>query len=343
MTRASGGQGARKDAAPLYLTFDDNALLGALFGEHDSHLARIEQKLGVWITSRGNRLAITGRPEATGRTKAVLLELYDMLRRAVPVGLQEVDAALRMSGGADQAGEVTRLISDDTVIATQKRQIMPRSPNQAAYVRALYDQPLVYGIGPAGTGKTYLAAAVAASMLARGQVDRIILSRPAVEAGERLGFLPGDLREKVDPYLRPLYDALYDLMPAESVTDRLENGEIEIAPLAFMRGRTLANSFVILDEAQNTTPVQMKMFLTRLGENSRMVVTGDLTQIDLPSNTRSGLKDALAVTADIEGVAVVGFTHEDVVRHDLVSRIIEAYQDHESTRSAAAVSKDVDP
>jgi len=344
LTRASGGQGARKDAAPLYLTFDDNALLGALFGEHDSHLARIEQKLGVWITSRGNRLAVTGRPDATGRAKAVLLELYDLLRRAVPVGLQEVDAALRMSGVTDRPGEVTRLISDDTVIATQKRQIMPRSPNQAAYVRALYDQPLVYGIGPAGTGKTYLAAAVAASMLARGQVDRIILSRPAVEAGERLGFLPGDLREKVDPYLRPLYDALYDLMPAEGVTDRLENGEIEIAPLAFMRGRTLANSFVILDEAQNTTPVQMKMFLTRLGENSRMVVTGDLSQIDLPSNTRSGLKDALAVTENIEGVAVVRFSHEDVVRHDLVSRIVEAYQEQESARSAAeAAAKDVDP
>jgi len=344
LTRASGGQGARKDAAPLYLTFDDNALLGALFGEHDNHLARIEQKLGVWITSRGNRLAVSGRPEATGRAKTVLLELYDLLRRAVPVGMQEVDAALRMSGVADDSGDVTRLISDDTVIATQKRQIMPRSPNQAAYVRALYDQPLVYGIGPAGTGKTYLAAAVAASMLARGQVDRIILSRPAVEAGERLGFLPGDLREKVDPYLRPLYDALYDLMPAEGVTDRLENGEIEIAPLAFMRGRTLANSFVILDEAQNTTPVQMKMFLTRLGENSRMVVTGDLSQIDLPSNTRSGLKDALAITENIEGVAVVRFTHEDVVRHDLVSRIIEAYQDHESARSATeAGAKDVDP
>ena len=333
MSRASGGQGARKDSAPLYLTFDDNALLGGLFGEHDSHLARIEQKLGVWITSRGNRLAVTGRPDATGRAKTVLLELYDMLRRGVPVGLQEVDAALRLSGVKDPTGDVARLISEDTVIATQKRQIMPRSPNQAAYVRALYDQPLVYGIGPAGTGKTYLAAAVAASMLTRGQVDRIILSRPAVEAGERLGFLPGDLREKVDPYLRPLYDALYDLMPADRVADRLENGEIEIAPLAFMRGRTLANSFVILDEAQNTTPVQMKMFLTRLGENSRMVVTGDLSQIDLPSNTRSGLKDALAVTAEIEGVSVVRFNHEDVVRHDLVSRIIEAYQEQDRRRA----------
>jgi phosphate starvation-inducible PhoH-like protein len=332
VTRPAGAAEAGKDATPLYLTFDDNALLGALFGEHDRNLARIEQKLGVWVASRGNRVAITGKPDAAERAKRVLSELYDMLARGEAVGTAEVDAVLRMaSGRAEAAPGVARLIAEETVITTQKRRIMPRSPVQAAYVRAIYDRELVFAIGPAGTGKTYLAVAVAASMLARGQVDRIILSRPAVEAGERLGFLPGDMREKVDPYLRPMYDALYDMMPGERVIDRLQNGEIEIAPLAFMRGRTLANAFVILDEAQNTTRVQMKMALTRLGENSRMVVTGDPSQIDLPKHMHSGLKDALQVTADIEGVEVVRFTDADVVRHELVTRIVRAYDEYEQS------------
>ena len=330
MTRPAGATDAAKDATPLYLAFDDNALLGALYGEHDRNLARIEQKLGVWVASRGNRVAITGRPDAAERAKRVLSELYDMLARGIPVGTAEVDGVLRMAAGRDAgAPGPARLSAEDSVITTQKRRIMARSPMQAAYVRAIYDHELVFGIGPAGTGKTYLAVAVAASMLARGQVDRIILSRPAVEAGERLGFLPGDMREKVDPYLRPLYDALYDMMPAERVVDRIQSGEIEIAPLAFMRGRTLANAFVILDEAQNTTPVQMKMCLTRLGENSRMVVTGDPSQVDLPVGNRSGLKDALVVTADIDGVEVVRFTDADVVRHELVTRIVRAYDEFE--------------
>ncbi len=329
MSRASDPRSGGKEPAPLYLTFDDNALLGALFGEHDRHLARIEQKLGVSISSRGNRLAVSGRASDCARAKKILTELYYLLKSGVPVGSQEVDAALRMSSGADAASGVTRLISDETMISTPKRQILPRSPNQAAYVRALYDHPLVFGVGPAGTGKTYLAAAVAVSMLSRGLIDCIILSRPAVEAGERLGFLPGDLREKVDPYLRPLYDALYDLMPGDRVMELLDSGEIEIAPLAFMRGRTLTNAFVILDEAQNTTPVQMKMFLTRLGENSRMAVTGDQSQIDLPIKSRSGLNEALAVIGDIKGVEVVRFGADDVVRHELVTAIVRAYEAYE--------------
>jgi phosphate starvation-inducible PhoH-like protein len=215
--------------------------------------------------------------------------------------------------------------ADELAIATRKRRLTPRSPGQKAYIQALRSHELVFGIGPAGTGKTYLAAAMAVSMLMEGAVERIILSRPAVEAGERLGFLPGDLHEKVDPYLRPLYDALYDMLPATQVASRLSNGEIEVAPLAFMRGRTLSNAFVILDEAQNTTPVQMKMALTRLGENSRMVVTGDLSQIDLPKGAPSGLREAADILADMEGVAFVQFTAADVVRHSLVTRIVRAY------------------
>ncbi|MDP6951659.1 MAG: PhoH family protein, partial [Alphaproteobacteria bacterium] len=318
-------------------SFADNALLGALYGEHDRHLARIEQGLGVSLASRGNQLAISGRPDAAEKAKRALLGLYDMLEKSLPVTAQDVDAALRMVANGDVAGDdgdVARLVPDDTVIATQVRRITPRSPTQAAYVRALQESELVFGIGPAGTGKTYLAVAVAVAMLTRGQVDRIILSRPAVEAGERLGFLPGDLREKVDPYLRPMYDALYDMMPPDRVMDRLQSGVIEIAPLAFMRGRTLSNAYVILDEAQNTSPVQMKMFLTRLGENSRMAVTGDLSQVDLPAGTRPGLGEALAVAGEIEGVSVVRFSHADVVRHRLVTQLVRAYEAREREQEA---------
>ena len=332
MSRTPSSGRAAGESAPLYLSFDDNALLGALYGEHDRNLARIEQVLGVAVTSRGNRLAITGAPAAASRAKRALLGLYDMLERGLPVTLPDVDAALRMVAAGDAKGDddgISRLVPEDTVISTQRRRITPRSPAQAAYARALQDKELVFGIGPAGTGKTYLAVAVAVSMLAQGRVDRIILSRPAVEAGERLGFLPGDLREKVDPYLRPMYDALYDMMPSDRVMDRLESGVIEIAPLAFMRGRTLANAYVILDEAQNTSPVQMKMFLTRLGEGSRMAVTGDLSQVDLPSGARRGLPEALDVVGGLEGVAVIRFSDADVVRHRMVGRIVRAYGEHE--------------
>jgi len=317
--------------APLHLEFDDNTLLPMLFGEHDRHLVRLEQKLGVSLVSRGNRLAISGPHSATERARDALAFLYDRLRRGLTVDMGEVDAAVRLSG--DEASGGSDLFGAEALaIRTRKRHIAPRTPNQMAYMKALRDQELVFGLGPAGTGKTYLAVAAAVQMLSAGRVDRIVLSRPAVEAGERLGFLPGDLREKVDPYLRPLYDALHDMLPGDQVMKRLASGEIEIAPLAFMRGRTLANAFVILDEGQNTTPVQMKMFLTRLGENSRMVVTGDLSQIDLPSGARSGLHDALDALGHVEGIGVVHFGAQDVVRHPLVAKIVSAYDAYEARR-----------
>jgi len=315
-----------------HLEFDDNALVIQLFGYHNTHLARIEQRLDVSIHTRGNEATIVGAPEAVATARAGLVGLYDRLRRGLPVGRDEVDAAVRLATGG---GGVARP-GDDLVIHTRKRLISPRSPTQADYLRAIDACELVFGLGPAGTGKTYLAVAKAVERLIRGEVDRIILSRPALEAGEQLGFLPGDLREKVDPYLRPLYDALHDMMPSNQVAKRLENGEIEVAPLAFMRGRTLANSFVILDEAQNTTAVQMKMILTRLGENSRMVVTGDLTQVDLPRGIRSGLRDALEVLEGLEGIAFVRFGTADVVRHTLVARMVEAYEAVEAKRRSAA-------
>ena len=322
-----GGGGAPADGESLVIAFDDNRLLTELFGEHDRNLARIEQSLGVLASSRGNKLVITGAPEARAQADRVLRDLYQRLKSGLEVGAGEVDGAIRMSqvpgGGKEQGAAAARQIH------TKRRLISPRSPAQAAYIDALMRHELVFGIGPAGTGKTYLAVAVAVQMLLQKRVDRIILSRPAVEAGERLGFLPGDLKEKIDPYLRPLYDALYDTLPGEQVMRELESGEIEVAPLAFMRGRTLANSFVILDEAQNTTPVQMKMFLTRLGENSRMAITGDPSQIDLPLGAKSGLRDALETLADVEGIATVRFSEADVVRHPLVTRVVKAYNARE--------------
>ena len=312
------------------LQFDDNRLLPMLYGEHDRHLARIENQLGVSLTSRGNQLTLAGPADAVDTARSALDALYERLKHGMPVGSGEVDAAIRMANVAgDEAARDQNLASisrpDFTVRTRRKGTITPRSPMQAVYLQALAETELVFGLGPAGTGKTYLAVAQAVAMLTSGQVDRIILSRPAVEAGERLGFLPGDLREKIDPYLRPLYDALHDMLPAEQVKRRLESGEIEIAPLAFMRGRTLGNAFVILDEAQNTTPMQMKMFLTRLGEGGRMAVTGDTSQVDLPAGTKSGLKEAIDVLHGVEGVSFVRFTDVDVVRHPLVARIIRAY------------------
>ncbi|HEX9461053.1 MAG TPA: PhoH family protein [Alphaproteobacteria bacterium] len=321
---------------PLHLQFDDNTLLPVLFGEHDRHLARIEQALGVSLISRGNHVAISGPPSAAERARESLVFLYDRLRRGLTVDLGEVDAAVRLATAEDNHGAGDLFGAEGLAIRTRKRHIGPRTPGQVKYLKALRDTELVFGVGPAGTGKTYLAVAQAVQMLGSGRVDRIVLSRPAVEAGERLGFLPGDLREKVDPYLRPLYDALHDMLPGEQVMKRLASGEIEIAPLAFMRGRTLANAFVILDEAQNTTPVQMKMFLTRLGENSRMVVTGDLSQIDLPPGMRSGLHDAIDALGHVEGIAMIRFAAEDVVRHPLVTKIVSAYDAHESKRRAEA-------
>jgi phosphate starvation-inducible protein PhoH and related proteins len=319
----------------VQMQFADNSLLPQLFGERDRNLERIERQLGVSMVSRGNRVAITGPGARAEVARAALQSLYDRLERGLEIDSAAVDAALRLA----QAGNAT---SAGDEIRTRRRRIAPRSPNQALYIKALRAHDLVFGLGPAGTGKTYLAVAMAVDMLMSGAVERIVLSRPAVEAGERLGFLPGDLRDKVDPYLRPLYDALYDMLPGDQVVRRIESGEIEIAPLAFMRGRTLANAYVILDEAQNTTPVQMKMFLTRLGENARMAVTGDLSQVDLPKATRSGLRDALDTIAGIEGMAVVEFTDADVVRHPLVARVVAAYDRRDRRAAAQRRKKDED-
>ena len=319
------------DATTVKLEFDDNTLLIQLFGSHHAHLARIEQALDVSLNARGNILTVVGDGSDVNVARAVLDSLYMRLKGGMAVGRDDVDAALRMT---DQDGAKSR--NADLVIRTRKRHISPRSPNQAAYIQAIDEAELVFGLGPAGTGKTYLAVAKAVEKLIGGEVDRIILSRPAVEAGEQLGFLPGDMREKVDPYMRPIYDALHDMLPTQQVTKRMESGEIEVAPLAFMRGRTLANAFVMLDEAQNSTAVQMKMFLTRLGENSRMIVTGDLSQVDLPRGTRSGLRDAVDILEENDAIAVVRFTDHDVVRHSLVSQIVRAYEAVESRRGTGA-------
>jgi phosphate starvation-inducible protein PhoH and related proteins len=307
------------------LEFDDNLLLPALYGERDQHLDRIERQLGVSLVPRGNRLAIAGPASATEIARLALSRLYDRLRGGNEIDTAAVEAALRLAQ-AEIDDKSLSLWRDDTGFRTRKRRIAPRTAGQAAYVKAMREHELAFGLGPAGTGKTYLAVAAAIDLLMAGKVERIILSRPAVEAGERLGFLPGDLREKVDPYLRPIFDALNDMLPADQLQKRLATGEIEVAPLAFMRGRTLAHAFVILDEAQNTTPVQMKMFLTRLGEGSRMVVTGDPTQVDLPPGARSGLADALEALRGVDEVAIVRFTEKDVVRHQLVARIVGAYE-----------------
>ncbi|NQU60102.1 MAG: PhoH family protein [Rhodospirillales bacterium] len=311
--------------------FADNSLAQLLFGSHHQNLARIEQKMDVFISARGNELAITGGAEAVKKTGKVLQGLYGKLEQGLDVGPEEVEAAMRMVTAPN--GDIT---DTNLTVHTKNRVISPRTPVQAEYLKTIDRAELVFGEGPAGTGKTYLAVAKAVERLVKGDVDRIILSRPAVEAGEQLGFLPGDMREKVDPYLRPLYDALYDMLPGPQVVKRLENGEIEVAPLAFMRGRTLANAFVILDEAQNTTAVQMKMFLTRLGENSSMVITGDLSQVDLPHGVRSGLRDATETLEGVEGVAFVTFTKADVVRHPLVGRIVHAYGEAEASRKSGA-------
>jgi phosphate starvation-inducible protein PhoH and related proteins len=324
-TPTSGGKA-------VTLQFSDNLLLPLLLGDHDRHLVRLEQGLGVRLSCRGNRVAIQGDPARVDIAQAVLEGLWARLERGESVGRPEIDAAIRF---ADSEIDPRLPFSDLPAIRTRRGAVVPRSAGQAAYMEALARQDMVFGVGPAGTGKTYLAVAQAVAMLQAGEVDRIVLSRPAVEAGERLGFLPGDMKEKVDPYLRPLYDALYDMMPGDQVVRRLGSGEIEVAPLAFMRGRTLAHAYAIVDEAQNTTPVQMKMFLTRMGEGTRMVITGDLSQIDLPSGTTSGLHDALETLEGVHGISVVRLDRRDVVRHPLVARIVDAYDQ----RSAAVGEK----
>ncbi len=316
--------------ADTLVSFPDNRLLIDLCGELDSNLARIEQALDIQITRRGNELALHG-PEVTLSDAATLLQaLYERLEQRRPVEAADIDAALRMLNEEGEAASETDQLEmfegGRIEIRTRKKLVEPRTRAQKGYVRDLFKHELVFGLGPAGTGKTYLAVAAAVSMFVEGKVDRIILSRPAVEAGERLGFLPGDMKEKVDPYMQPLYDALNDFLPSKQVTRLLEEKQIEIAPLAFMRGRTLSNAFVVLDEAQNATTMQMKMFLTRLGEGSRMAITGDVTQIDLPRGVSSGLVEAEKILRGVKGIGFTHFKAIDVVRHPMVARIIEAYE-----------------
>ncbi|CAA9527054.1 MAG: Phosphate starvation-inducible protein PhoH, predicted ATPase [uncultured Sphingomonas sp.] len=316
------------DRARLELQFDQPYLLGPLFGEYDRHLVAIEDRLGVNISARGNRVQIEGEPDSAARARDVLTGLYNRLDQGHDVDMAAVESVIGMAAQRQLDGIVDRQVSapPQVMIRTRKKTIVPRSTTQTAYMEALARDDMIFALGPAGTGKTYLAVAQAVAMLIGGQVDRLILSRPAVEAGERLGFLPGDMKEKVDPYLRPLYDALYDMLPTEQVERRIASGEIEIAPIAFMRGRTLSDAFIILDEAQNTTPAQMKMFLTRFGMRARMVICGDPNQVDLPDPGKSGLADAVGRLEGVKGIATVRFTAADVVRHPLVGRIVEAYE-----------------
>uniref|UniRef100_UPI004028D783 PhoH family protein n=1 Tax=Candidatus Scatocola faecigallinarum TaxID=2840916 RepID=UPI004028D783 len=311
--------------AELSFELFNNQLLKVVVGVNDENMRLVEKMLNVEILSFGNQITIKGAASDVENAKTAINILYEKASKGHVVGEQEVKAAVRICGGAESADEKQSL--SEIVLKTKKRYIYPRSATQAKYITEMMQNELVFGLGPAGTGKTYLAVALAVSMMLEGAVDKIILSRPAVEAGENLGFLPGDLKEKVDPYLRPLYDALYEMLPAEQVDKKLALGEIEIAPLAFMRGRTLSNAFVILDEAQNTTPMQMKMFLTRLGENSRMVVNGDLSQVDLPRGVISGLRDALDTLKGISNIGSVTFSANDVVRHGLVAKIVKAYEE----------------
>ncbi len=317
-------------AGQTALEFPDNRLMIELCGEFDKNLAKIEQQLDVQIIRRGNQLDIFGPNEAASEAHGVLSNLYERLENGKSVEFADIDRALRMNPENDNQLEMFSKSSVE--IKTRKKPVEPRTDAQKAYVHSLMENELAFGIGPAGTGKTYLAVAVAVSKFISGDVDRIILSRPAVEAGEKLGYLPGDMKDKVDPYMQPLYDALNDFLPGKQLAKLIEEKRIEIAPLAFMRGRTLANAFVVLDEAQNATSMQMKMFLTRLGEGSRMVITGDRSQVDLPRGVVSGLSDAERLLKGIKGVGFNYFTSKDVVRHPLVAAIIEAY-DEDSKRA----------
>ncbi len=313
--------------SPLDIEIEDNAVVAELLGPYSRNLADLERAFDVQIYQRGNVLSITGDAEETKMATDAIRRLETRLKKGRSLEAGDVHGAIRMARGIPTPPE-----SNDTAprrskieIHTRKRVIEPRSPTQRDYISALTQNSLTFGVGPAGTGKTYLAVAAAVSAYLERRVERIVLSRPAVEAGERLGFLPGDMKEKIDPYLRPLYDSLHDMLPGEQVTKMLENGIFEVAPLAFMRGRTLANSYVVLDEAQNCTSMQMKMFLTRLGENAQMAITGDPSQVDLPRGEKSGLVEAVALLDRIKGVGIVQFTSKDVVRHPLVAKIIDAY------------------
>ncbi|GGY46025.1 PhoH family protein [Parvularcula lutaonensis] len=316
------------------LVFDDATLVRDLCGPTDAHLVLIENALGVRIDAKSNEVTIRGSDHARAQARTVVEQLASRLESNLPLTAADVEGLLRI-----ERAPIPKKTKQDTgnrSLVLPRRTIAPRSATQGQFMSQLASDELVFGVGPAGTGKTYLAVANAASMLVSGQVERVILSRPAVEAGERIGFLPGDMKEKVDPYLRPLYDALYDVLHTDFVDRKLAAGEIEIAPLAFMRGRTLSRAAIILDEAQNASIQQMKMFLTRLGENSRMAITGDPTQTDLPDPRQSGLADALSLLTKIEGVSVTRFTGEDVVRHRLVGEIVRAYDARDTMKVPGA-------
>ena len=324
------------EASELTIEFPDNFLLIDLCGEYDRNLTTVESSLGVQILRRGNQLTIIGEDGPLQEAVVALQSMYQRLEAGKSLEHGDVDRELRM-GPSDDAplpGDQKELFKGaegaKVEIKTRKKLVEPRTEAQKAYVQSLFENELAFGIGPAGTGKTYLAVAVGVNMFLGGHVDRIILSRPAVEAGEKLGYLPGDMKDKVDPYMQPLYDALNDFLPGKQMAKMIEEKRIEIAPLAFMRGRTLANAFVVLDEAQNATSMQMKMFLTRLGEGSRMVITGDRTQIDLPRGVSSGLWDAERMLKSIPKISFNYFTSKDVVRHPLVAAIIEAYEKDEA-------------
>lgn len=315
----------KKDICSVRMDFEDNGVLALLIGEHNQNLAHLEQRLGVSLNSFGNSIKIKGKADAVKRTQSALEDMYRAINETGAAALEAslIDDVVRWAENGVDAPVAHR---GGVALDTWKKKIVAKTKGQKAYVYLLQANEVVFGLGPAGTGKTYVAVAKAVESLKKREVERIILSRPAVEAGERLGFLPGDMKEKVDPYLRPLYDALYDMMPADKVDRMLTSGEIEIAPLAFMRGRTLSESYVIIDEAQNTTPVQMKMVLTRLGQNSRMVITGDLSQIDLPHGQPSGLADAVGLLENVAGVGIIHLSGDDVVRHPVVARILRAYE-----------------
>ena len=317
------------------LLFDKPQALSRLFGQYDQNLVALENRLGVYITARGNKIGLEGTAEQVAMARDVLHDLYARIQRGEDVDTGLVDASIAMAAEPTLTGIIRADAggggAPPIMIRTRKKTIVPRTPAQAHYMRELVNNDIIFALGPAGTGKTYIAVAQAVQQLITGSIQRLILSRPAVEAGEKLGFLPGDMKEKVDPYLRPLYEALTDCLPAEQVERRIASGEIEIAPIAFMRGRTLADAFIILDEAQNTTPAQMKMFLTRFGENSRMVICGDPKQVDIPGGVgASGLADAVVRLEGVEALSICRFTAGDVVRHPIVGRIVEAYEGNEA-------------
>ncbi len=326
------------ELSEVSLAFDDNRLASLVFGQYDRNLAHLERLLDLKANANGNRVVVRGAPNATDKARRVLEVLYDRARSSTAITLGDVEGAVHEVEAQGSLFPVTVPHADGPAahgsfeqFVTRKRgPVRGRNAAQSAYIQALRANELVFAEGPAGTGKTWLAVGFAVSLLEQGQVERLILSRPAVEAGERLGFLPGDMRDKIDPYLRPIYDALYDFMEARHVERGLQAGVIEVAPLAFMRGRTLSNAVVLLDEAQNTTTMQMKMFLTRLGEGSRMIINGDPTQIDLPPGQKSGLIEASRILDGVEGIGRIAFADKDVVRHDLVRRIVTAYdRDHQ--------------